>query len=89
MSLGAGLPGISAVVNFFKYKGGGDPMTYPTDATYAAGDVGGAVGGDACNAVVLVGLYDDANCENLVFSYKGRPERATMNEGEIYRKITG
>ena len=29
------------------------------------------------------------NHENLVFSYKGRPERATMNEGEIYRKITG
>lgn len=41
-----------------------------TDATYAAGDVGGAVGGDACNAVVLVGLYDDENCENLVLSYK-------------------
>ena len=29
------------------------------------------------------------NHEQLVFSYKGRPERATMNEGEIYRKITG
>jgi len=29
------------------------------------------------------------NHENLVYSYKGRPERATMNEGEIYRKITG
>ena len=29
------------------------------------------------------------NHEQLVYSYKGRPERATMNEGEIYRKITG
>ena len=29
------------------------------------------------------------NHENLVYSYKGRPERATMNEGEIYRRITG
>ena len=25
----------------------------------------------------------------LVYFHKGRPERATMNEGEIYRKITG
>jgi len=25
----------------------------------------------------------------MVYSYKGRPERATMNEGEIYRKIAG
>ena len=33
----------------------------------------------------LLGL----NHEELVYSYKGRPERATMNEGEIYRKITG
>jgi hypothetical protein len=40
------------------------------EATYAAGDVGGAVGGNACTAVVLVGLYDDDQCENLVFSYK-------------------
>jgi len=29
------------------------------------------------------------NHEQLVYSYKGRPERATMNEGEIYRRITG
>ena len=29
------------------------------------------------------------NHEELVYSYKGRPERATMNEGEIYRRITG
>ena len=29
------------------------------------------------------------NHEHLVYSYKGRPERATMNEGEIYRRITG
>ena len=25
----------------------------------------------------------------LIYYHKGRPERATMNEGEIYRKITG
>jgi hypothetical protein len=25
----------------------------------------------------------------LIYKYKGRPERATLNEGEIYRKITG
>jgi hypothetical protein len=25
----------------------------------------------------------------LVYFHKGRPERATMNEGEIYRKVTG
>lgn len=41
-----------------------------SEATYAAGDVGGAVGGDACTAVVLVGLFDDDKCENQVFSYK-------------------
>ncbi|MBI5800535.1 MAG: DUF1501 domain-containing protein [Verrucomicrobia bacterium] len=29
------------------------------------------------------------NHEQLVYSYKGRPERATMNEGEIYQRITG
>ena len=29
------------------------------------------------------------NHEQLVYSYTGRPERATMNEGEIYRRITG
>jgi hypothetical protein len=26
--------------------------------------------------------------EKLTYFHKGRPERATMNEGEIYRKIT-
>jgi hypothetical protein len=26
---------------------------------------------------------------NLVYRYKGRPERPTLNEGEAYRKITG
>ncbi|HEX5176771.1 MAG TPA: DUF1501 domain-containing protein, partial [Chthoniobacteraceae bacterium] len=26
---------------------------------------------------------------HLVFNYKGRPERATLNEGEIYRKLAG
>jgi hypothetical protein len=25
----------------------------------------------------------------LVYKYKGRPERPTLNEGEAYRKITG
>ena len=25
----------------------------------------------------------------LIYKYKGRPERATLNEGEIYSKITG
>jgi hypothetical protein len=28
--------GASFVLNFFKYKGGSDPMTFPADATYAA-----------------------------------------------------
>src|SRR5688500_774513 len=28
------------------------------------------------------------NHEKLVYFHKGRPERATMNEGEIYRRIT-
>jgi len=28
--------GISAVMNLFKYKGGGDPTTFPSDQTYAA-----------------------------------------------------
>ncbi len=28
--------GASFVMNYFKYKGGGDPLTYPTDQTYAA-----------------------------------------------------
>jgi hypothetical protein len=28
--------GASFVLNFFKYKGGGDPMAYPSDPTYAA-----------------------------------------------------
>ncbi len=41
-----------------------------SEATYAAGDVGGAVGGDACTAVVLVGLFSDDKCENQVFSHK-------------------
>jgi hypothetical protein len=41
-----------------------------SEATYAAGDVGGAVGGDACTAVVLIGLFDDDKCENQVFSHK-------------------
>jgi uncharacterized protein (DUF1501 family) len=26
---------------------------------------------------------------HLVFNYKGRPERATLNEGEVYRKLAG
>jgi hypothetical protein len=25
----------------------------------------------------------------LVYRYKGRPERPTLNEGEAYKKITG
>jgi hypothetical protein len=42
----------------------------PSEATYAAGGVGGALGGDACTAKIQIGLYDDDKCENQVFSYK-------------------
>ncbi|MDI1430850.1 hypothetical protein [Polyangium sorediatum] len=42
----------------------------PSEATYATGGVGGGLGGDACTAKILVGLFDDDQCENLVFSYK-------------------
>jgi Protein of unknown function (DUF1501) len=29
------------------------------------------------------------NHMNLVYNYKGRPERPTLNEGEAFTKITG
>ena len=33
----------------------------------------------------LLGL----NNMDLIYKYKGRPERPTLNEGEAYKKITG
>lgn len=40
------------------------------EATYQEGDVGGAVGGSECTAIILIGLFADDACTNQVFSYK-------------------
>lgn len=57
--------GMGAVIFFIGCGGEGS-----TVATYRSGDVGGAVGGTQCTAVVEVGLYSDDKCNELVLSYK-------------------